>query len=145
MDNKTNAVSALFHRKPYDACALQSHVSRENLLRIFDMLSEKKHAKKDSVNGKAWSSGVLRKGVVGLKRNEKKFPQARFTFSVCHLETEFVSTRSRSSTELVWSAFHEDAELCRLPIGHVRIFGKTCGFDQSGHARSSVSQTPNGS
>ena len=76
-DREATAASASFlHEAEYEACALQSHVSRDDLLRIFDMLPGENTARtRGSANGKAWSSGAYAKGgCVGLRRNAKEFP-----------------------------------------------------------------------
>ena len=75
--NRASVVSFPFHHEAeYEACVLQSDVSREDLLRIFDLLPGESTARtRGSVNGKAWSSGAYAKGgCVGLRRNAKDFP-----------------------------------------------------------------------
>ena len=62
--NRASVVSFPFHHEAeYEACMLQSDVSREDLLRIFDLLPGETTARtRGSVNGRAWSSGAYAKG-----------------------------------------------------------------------------------
>ena len=82
------------HEAEYEACMLQSDVSREDLLRIFDLLPGESTARtRGSVNGKAWSSGAYAKGgCVGLRRNAKDFPCVT-RLLVAYLRTRLPSAR----------------------------------------------------
>ena len=63
MQQDKGCVPPFLHEAEYEASTLHSHVSREELLRIFDMLPGEGAARtRDSVNGKAWSSGAYAKG-----------------------------------------------------------------------------------
>ena len=93
--NRASVVSSPFHHEAeYEACMLQSDVSREDLLRIFDLLPGESTARtRGSVNGKAWSSGAYAKGgCVGLRRNAKDFPCVT-RLLVAYLRTRLPSAR----------------------------------------------------
>ena len=88
-------VSSPFHHEAeYEACMLQSDVSREDLLRIFDLLPGESTARtRGSVNGKSWSSGAYAKGgCVGLRRNARDFPCVT-RLLVAYLRTRLPSAR----------------------------------------------------
>ena len=93
--NKTKYVSPPFHHEAEcEASTLHLHGSREELLRIFDMLPGEGTARtRDSANGKAWSSGAYAKGgCVGLRRNAKDFPCVTRMF-VAYLRKRLPSAR----------------------------------------------------
>ena len=92
---KANGEVAPFrHEAEYEACALLPCASRDDILRIFDLLPGDDVARvKDFSKEKAWSSGAYAKGgCVGLRRNLKDFPYATRLF-VAYLRNRMPDAR----------------------------------------------------
>ena len=95
VDGKANGeVAPFLHEAEYEACALPPCASRDDVLRILDLLPGEDMVRiKDSCREKAWSSGAYAKGgCVGLRRNLKDFPHVTRLF-VAYLRNRMPGAR----------------------------------------------------